>query len=316
MAKTIYTYLYNDDLNGSRIITMDNCFCKLYSIRRTDNEFMQQFKADLEKPALYILIHREKRKAYIGETDAFLTRLSQHITRKEFWTEALAFTSTDDSLSKTEVQYLESLTYDIAKSMNSYDLTENTIIPKAPHMNYMLKSKTEEFFKYVQYLTKFIGCDIFEKQKDKPVKREVVHTSAKPKAIMIDKNITAESLVGKVTIILNGKPTNKSRLGLTVVREYLREHPETTMKALAEVFHNNLLGEWNQWGMLECDIKLAKSLKDSTGYSRFHTRPECVLKSGDGIKFVVSNQWSAVNVMNLIQFIHNQGWNIVIRKDE
>ena len=90
MAKTIYTYLHNDDLNGSRIVYMDNCFCKLFKIQRTDGDFLQIFKEDLQKPALYILLNREKGKAYVGETDAFLTRIQQHISRKEFWVEALA----------------------------------------------------------------------------------------------------------------------------------------------------------------------------------------------------------------------------------
>ena len=30
MATTIYTYLHNDDLSGSRIVSMDDCMCKLY----------------------------------------------------------------------------------------------------------------------------------------------------------------------------------------------------------------------------------------------------------------------------------------------
>ena len=60
MAKTIYTYLHNDDLNGSRIVYMDNCFCKLFKTQRTDGDFLQIFKEDLQKPALYILLNREK----------------------------------------------------------------------------------------------------------------------------------------------------------------------------------------------------------------------------------------------------------------
>ena len=121
MAKTIYTYLHNDDLNGSRIVYMDNCFCKLFKIQRTDGDFLQIFKEDLQKPALYILLNREEWKAYIGETDAFFTRIQQHISRKKFWAEALAFTASDDSLSKTEVQYLEYLAYDKANRMNVFD---------------------------------------------------------------------------------------------------------------------------------------------------------------------------------------------------
>ena len=44
MAKTIYTYLHNDDLNGSRVVYMDNCFCKLFKIQRADGDFLQLFK--------------------------------------------------------------------------------------------------------------------------------------------------------------------------------------------------------------------------------------------------------------------------------
>ena len=85
MAKTIYTYLHNDDLNGSRVVNMDNCFCKLFKIQRTDGDFLQVFKEDLQKPALYILQNQEERKAYIGETDAFLTRIQQDINKAKNW---------------------------------------------------------------------------------------------------------------------------------------------------------------------------------------------------------------------------------------
>ena len=51
------------------------------------------------------------------------------------------------------------------------------------------------------------------------------------------------------------------------------------------------------------------------GAFRHQTKRQFVLKSGDGVKFVVSNQWSTVNVMNLVQFIQEQGWDFKIKKD-
>ncbi len=110
---------------------MENCFCKLFNIQRTDNDFLSKFKDELLKPALYILLNKKTGKAYVGETDTFLSRLQNHIANKEFWVEALAFTANDDSLSKTEVQYLEHLAYSKASQMNVYDLSENTQVPKA-----------------------------------------------------------------------------------------------------------------------------------------------------------------------------------------
>ena len=316
MAKTIYTYLHTDDLNGSRIITMDNCSCKLFNIRRSDSDFMQMCKFELEKPALYILLNREKQKAYIGETDAFLTRLSQHTVRKSFWNEAYAFISTDDSLSKTEVQYLESLAYGKAKQMNSFDLSENTIVPKAPHMSLIQRSKTEEFFKYIQFLTKFSGCDIFESRRIKVEKKQVTKESNKPTRTNISSgfvDITIENIKGRKAIILNGKTTYKARLGGSVVREYLKEHPHTSINSLKRIFNNTFLGEWADSNFIEEDIKYAKSIKKESGKPKHQTDPSQILTSGDGVKFVVSSQWGSENSMNLVRFAEDQRWDIKVK---
>lgn len=34
MAKTIYTYLHNGDLNGSRAVYIGNCFCMLFKTQK------------------------------------------------------------------------------------------------------------------------------------------------------------------------------------------------------------------------------------------------------------------------------------------
>ena len=143
MATTIYTYLHNDDLNGSRIVSMDDCMCKLYNIKRDDNEFLKDFNEDLQNPALYILTNKNSRKAYIGETDDFTKRIVQHLAKKDFWDEVMVFLASDGSLSKTEGQYLECLAYKKACEMNSYDLSENTQTPKSPHMSVMQKAKAD-----------------------------------------------------------------------------------------------------------------------------------------------------------------------------
>lgn len=52
MAKTIHTILYDDVLDGSKIIEMDNCVCQLSVIRRGYTEFVKEMKEELSKPAL------------------------------------------------------------------------------------------------------------------------------------------------------------------------------------------------------------------------------------------------------------------------
>ena len=72
MAKTIHTILYDDVLDGSKVITMDNCVCQLFDIKRGFDELIREEKDVLSKPALYVLLNRTDRKAYIGETYDFL----------------------------------------------------------------------------------------------------------------------------------------------------------------------------------------------------------------------------------------------------
>lgn len=313
MPKTIYTYLHNDDLSGSRIVTMDNCFCKLFKIQRKDGDFLQTFKEELQKPALYILLNREKRKAYIGETDAFLIRLQQHIVKKSFWKEALAFTAADVSLSKTEVQYLEHLAYDKANKANAFDLSENTQVPKIPHLTFIQKGRTEEFFKFVEILTKFVGCDIFDSNHNVPKGVQIVHMP-----ITIDLNINQEDLGGRLAFKLNGKEyKTKGLMGYAVVMEYMKAHPGTTIEELKKIFHNGLLGRWGAWNFIEENIEYANNLKTDEGQARHQLKEEYILTSGDGVRFVVSNQWEKGNILYLLQIAKNEGWKYeIIKKTE
>lgn len=168
-----------------------------------------------------------------------------------------------------------------------------------------------DFFEDVAMLLDDAEIKVYKKTKKQTVSvvNKAVHAKAQ------SSGITMQDLAGKVTFILNGKSTNKSRLGFFVVKEYLVKHPETTIDQLKIVFHNDLLGDWNQWGVIEDNIDYAKSLKDSTGAYRHQTKRQFILRSGDGVKFVVSNQWSTVNVMNLVEFIQKQGWDFKIKKD-
>ena len=67
MAKTIHTILYDDTLDGSKIVTMDNCVCQLYDIKRDYDSIIKNGKVNLSKPALYVLLNRSKRKGRVEE---------------------------------------------------------------------------------------------------------------------------------------------------------------------------------------------------------------------------------------------------------
>jgi hypothetical protein len=310
MAKTIHTILYDDVLDGSKIITMDNCVCQLFDIKRDFDTLIRDEKDVLSKPALYILLNSENRKAYIGETDDFLQRIASHNAKKGLWDEALAFMANDNSLTTTEVRYLESLSYEIARNASSYDLSENTQVPKKPFVQKIQEYKIKDFFKYVTLLTKFVGCDLFEKNRNTQQGSQQVH-----KPIKIDLEVKAEDLQGRVAIRLNGTEyKTKGLMGYAIVKEYLKAHPKTTIEELKDTFHNALLGRWGAWNFIEDDIEAARSLKEETSMFRHLLKEEYILTSGDGVRFVVSNQWEKANVLNLLQIAKNEGWSYEIVK--
>ena len=293
---------------------MDNCVCQLYDIKRDYDALIRDSKENLAKPALYVLLNRNAHKAYIGETDDFSQRIASHMLKKEFWDEALAFMANDNSLTTTEVRYLESLSYEVAKAAGVYDLSENTQVPKRPYVQSIQEYKIKDFFNYVKLLTKFVGCNVFEKITS--YQQSASFSSSVRKIISVDLGITSQDLEGReVKLSLNGVVYNKGKFGFAVVKEYLKFHPKATIAELKEIFHIGLLGSWGRWELLEDDLDYAKSLKESSGQFRHLVKDEFVLTSGDNIRFVVSNQWDKVNILNLLQIAKNQGWSYEIIKN-
>ena len=315
MATTIYTYLHNDDLNGSRIVSMDDCMCKLYNIKRDDSEFLKDFNEDLKKPALYVLLNKDNRKAYIGETDDFNKRIVQHLAKKDFWDEVLVFLgSNDDTLSKTEVQHLEFLAYNKAIDVKSYDLSENTQSPKQPHMNVIQKGKTEKFFKYVQFLAKFVGCDIFERHPNVTLAKTL--EAVKPKVLPVAIKYLSEDLKGQVRLSLDGEGKyTKREMVLQIVKKYIKEFPDTTFDELRATFSRDYLQRFSQYEFLQPDVEKARNWKTlGEDHVHYFIADKDIIVSGDGVQFVVCVEWDKNNIVNVLGISQALGWNFEIVK--
>lgn len=174
MAK-VFQILVPDNTLVSRIISCENQVTELFVIDRADKKFVLENSSDLNKPALYILVNRDKRQLYVGETDDSIKRLKNH-EAKDFWTEAIVFHSTGDTLSTTEVKWLEAKTYEALKKLGYYDLSENKQVPQQPPLKrnqiYTLEPVFEEAKNYICAA----GFDIFLKKKGDDVAQDPVST--------------------------------------------------------------------------------------------------------------------------------------------
>lgn len=172
MAKVFQIFVPDNTL-VSRIISCETQVTELYVIDRGDKKFFADYASELNKPALYILVNRDRKQLYVGETDDSVKRLRNH-EAKDFWTEAIVFHSTGDTLSTTEVKWLEAKTYETLNALGYYDMSENKQTPQFPplkrHQIYTLEPIFEEAKNYICAA----GFDIFLKKKAHEVKQQAI----------------------------------------------------------------------------------------------------------------------------------------------
>ena len=183
MAK-VFQILVPDNTLVSRIISCENQVTELFVIDRADKKFVSDYSNDLNKPALYILVNRDKRQLYVGETDDSIKRLRNH-EAKDFWTEAIVFHSTTDTLSTTEVKWLEAKTYEALKELGYYDLSENKQVPQQPPLKRNQIYTLEPIFEEAKNYICAAGFDIFLKKK---VEEEAPQPQEPPKEESVEQN--------------------------------------------------------------------------------------------------------------------------------
>ena len=163
--KKVFQILVPDNTLSSRTISCENQVTELFVIDRADKKFVADYSTDLNKPALYILVNRDKRQLYVGETDDSLKRLRNH-EAKDFWKEAIVFHSTTDTLSTTEVRWLEAKTYSVLKELGFYDLSENKQVPQEPSLKKNQIYTLEPIFEEAKNYICAAGFDIFLRKKE------------------------------------------------------------------------------------------------------------------------------------------------------
>lgn len=99
--------------------------------------------------------------AYVGQSDGVLTRLSQHLAGKEFWTQAVVFTSKDKGFNRAHAQYVESRLIDLARTAKRCSL-ENGNTPQPPQLSEADIADSEAFLADILHCLPMVGVGFFE----------------------------------------------------------------------------------------------------------------------------------------------------------
>lgn len=110
---------------------------------------------------VYILVgNAAEETIYIGEADPVGNRLKDHVARKEGWTWGVYFVDGNHKLGKTEVQFLESELYALAKQCGRSIIT-NKNKPNAPSMSPSAKASAQAFLADILLTLPMLGINAF-----------------------------------------------------------------------------------------------------------------------------------------------------------
>lgn len=164
-GKSIKLFLMDADPEGRMICELSNWTGKAYRIpRRKVGECSS--REELNATAVYLLFGPPETavgqpRVYIGETENAFGRLKQHVSEKEFWTEAVVFISKDENLNKAHVKFLESRFHEDAVVAARYAV-ENDKTPTRSTISEADQAEMGEFAEYARLLLNTMGFKVFE----------------------------------------------------------------------------------------------------------------------------------------------------------
>lgn len=189
-GKTINLFLVNGNPAGLIKCTLSKWTGIAYKIPRTELN-QHKNRRYLKQSGIYFLFGISddsyyKNLIYIGQASSrkngggILNRLQEHTRneKEDYWTEAIIFTTSNNTLGPTEISYLENKFCNLAISANRY-LVKNTNDPSIGNVTEEKESELEEFIYYAKLLTETLGHKVFvpldtnNKNIDSPLTEEI-----------------------------------------------------------------------------------------------------------------------------------------------
>ncbi len=170
-GKSINLFLMDGDANGRIKCTLANWTGIAYKIPRTELDKCKD-RDDLKQSGVYFLFgmsdQTEKGIVYIGQAGArkngegILNRLQEHKRNpeKDYWTEAIVFTTSNNSFGPTEISYLENRFCKLAIESNRYEV-KNGNDPTQGNITEEKESEMEEFVDYAKVIMGTLGHKLF-----------------------------------------------------------------------------------------------------------------------------------------------------------
>lgn len=121
--------------------------------------------SEAQRPGVYFLLEKQTAetgdRAYIGESENVVKRISQQDKNQDFWNEVIIFTSKDENLTKGHIKYLESRLTSISIEADRYKI-ENGNTPTESMLPRADKDAMEEFIHNLRIVLGTLGHRVLD----------------------------------------------------------------------------------------------------------------------------------------------------------
>lgn len=171
-GKNINIFLMDGTANGRIKCTLANWTGVAYRIPRVDLDLCKD-RNDLKQSGVYFLFgvsdETSEQVIYIGQAGArkngegILYRLQEHRKNpdKDYWSEAIVFTTSNNSFGPTEISYLENRFCAMANDAHRY-IVKNENEPTQGNVTEEKESELEEFIEYAKIIMGVLGHKVFD----------------------------------------------------------------------------------------------------------------------------------------------------------
>ncbi len=160
-SKALQMLVPEGNPNGMKIIDLAGWSGKCFVVPRQSLKELKD-RPEVNKPGLYLLFGIDESSSdelvYIGESENFYSRISNHDSNKDFWNIAVVFTG---GLNRAFVKYLEYKTTTTAHDANRM-LVQNKVQPQENTLSEFEKVTVEQYFENMQFILGAIGYEVFE----------------------------------------------------------------------------------------------------------------------------------------------------------
>ena len=171
--------------------------CVMTVLSRRFCEKMDLSKIDeMKKPALYLLVD-EERKAYIGQTKKFNSRVKDHLVKKKWWTRAYVFVSDGGRFDAAIIEYLEYLAIREGLAAGVYDLSENGQTPTDPTLEEWRRPEYDKIFEEIKFFLEYERCFVFTKmsaQADTSLQKETTFSTESTASNSLAEAVSSEPI--------------------------------------------------------------------------------------------------------------------------